>query len=155
MGALSKLLTLLVLSHVPYAYSDTFDVVDDANGCAHIIHRFNPLFHKSHYRVGIYSSESDEVVYRMYNVTFAQYLTATAGRRFNPPVTFDIVPVGLDSLAHMAEKEEVDFFFSSSAVFRYVKATNPCDMKQPETTLTVGPMILAAVWRRKGRRNHW
>lgn len=97
--------------------SDTFKLVNDTNGCTTIIHNFDPLVHKPRYTVGIYSSESDEVVYRMYNVTYAQYLTATAGRRFDPPIEFDIVPVNLDTLSKKALKEEVDFFFSSSAVF--------------------------------------
>ena len=53
----------------------------------------------------------------MYNVTYAQYLTATAGQRFDPPIKFDIVPVNLETLSKKGLQEEVDFFFSSSAVF--------------------------------------
>ena len=102
------------------------------NGCITRIHNFDPLQHKARYRVGIYSSESDEVVYRMYNVTYAQYLTATAGQRFDPPIQFDIVPVSLDSLANKAATEEVDFFFSSSAVFSCMAAEYKA---QPLTTI--------------------
>ena len=75
------------------------------------------MIHKPIYRIGIYTSESDESAFRFYNVTYAQYLTATAGRRFDPPIKFEMVPVNLESLSQKASKEEVDFFFASSAVF--------------------------------------
>lgn len=63
------------------------------------------------------ASEGDDVVYRMYNKTFAQYLTATAGKHFDPPIEFDIVPVSLTSLMDLDTSEKVDFGFSSSSVF--------------------------------------
>ena len=81
-------------SFARFPFSDTYDVVQDANGCTTKIHKFNPLIHKSSYNVGIYSAEGAAEVFRMYNQTFSQYLTATAGRRFDPPIHFEIVPVG-------------------------------------------------------------
>lgn len=89
----------------------------DENGCTTIIREFNPLIHKIKYLVGVYSSQGDEAVYRLYNKTFATYLTATAGKRFNPPVGFEVVPVNLNSLMDKAKNEKVDFFFATPAVF--------------------------------------
>lgn len=97
--------------------SDTIRLADAGDVCIKYTRKFDPLLHKPRYVVGIYSSEGEAEVFRLYNTTFAQYLTATAGRRFNPPIQFDIVPVTLTSLMAKTEKEEVDFFFSSSAIF--------------------------------------
>lgn len=113
-GCLSQRLTLAALADFP-SCSDTFDVqVQD--GCTTLIHKFNPLIHKQKYTVGVYSSEGEEQVFRVYGKTFAEYLTATAGRRFDPPIQFDITAVSLTELAQKGEKETVDFMFGSSAV---------------------------------------
>jgi ABC-type phosphate/phosphonate transport system substrate-binding protein len=75
------------------------------------------LIHKPKYTLGVYSSEGDAEVFRLYNTTFAQYLTLAAGQRFDPPIQFDVVPVTLTKLMDLEETEEADFGFSSSAVF--------------------------------------
>lgn len=82
-----------------------------------MVHDFNPLVHKPKYRVGVYSSEGDEVAHAMYDQVFQEYLTESAGKRFDPPLEFEVVPVSLTELLDMAEDEEVDFLFASSAVF--------------------------------------
>lgn len=84
--------------------------------CPTIIHDFNPNIHKEKYTVGVFSSEGEEVVYELYGTVFAEYLTATAGKRFNPPVEFDLIPVTLTTLINLSNDEKVDFFFSSSAI---------------------------------------
>lgn len=66
--------------------------------------------------MGVYSSEGDEVAYAFYNTTFAQYLTATAGRTFDPPIEFDMIPGTLTALMDMADSEDIDFTFASSGV---------------------------------------
>jgi len=53
----------------------------------------------------------------MYDNVFAKYLTATAGRKFDPPAEFEVVPVTLSSLMELADLEEVDFMFASASVF--------------------------------------
>eukprot|EP00977_Amphora_coffeiformis_P000932 scaffold200_cov173-Amphora_coffeaeformis.AAC.4 len=120
MNFLTALLLLSIGTLLPVvngSYSDTFKLVNDTNGCITLVHNFDPLTHKPIYRIGIYTSETDETAFRNYNVTYEQYLTATAGQRFDPPIKFEMVPVNLETLSQKASKEEVDFFFSSSAVF--------------------------------------
>ena len=95
--------------------SDTFNI-QNQDGCTTLIHKFNPLIHKPKYTVGVYSTEGEEQVFRVYGQTFAQYLTATAGLRFDPPVQFDLFPVSLTELAQKGEREKVDFMFGSAAV---------------------------------------
>lgn len=90
--------------------------MQDANNCTQVIHRFDPLIHKRKYVVGVFNSEGVDLAFRQYNTTFAQYLTATAGQKFNPPIEFDMIPLILTEFMDMAEKEDVDFTFASSAV---------------------------------------
>jgi ABC-type phosphate/phosphonate transport system substrate-binding protein len=82
-----------------------------------MIHGFNPLIHKSLYRVGVYASEGEDVAFELYDTLFAAYLTETAGQRWNPPIQFELIPVTLTSLRELAASEQVDFLFASSAVF--------------------------------------
>ena len=52
-----------------------------------------------------------------FNLTFAEYLTATAGKRFDPPIAFEMMPANLHELFDAAEEEEIDFVFSSPGVY--------------------------------------
>jgi ABC-type phosphate/phosphonate transport system substrate-binding protein len=96
---------------------NTFRVVKDGNNCSHVVHDFSPLLHKQRYRVGVYSNLGDEWAKEMYGPVFADYLSATAGQHFNPPVTFEVVPVSMGSAIAMAQNGDIDFLFASSAVF--------------------------------------
>lgn len=104
-----------MFGNCPAHDSDTFEVVEDANGCNTVVHNFNPLLHKKKYIVGVYDNEGETAAFQQYNLTFAKYLTETAGQKFHPPVEFDMVPVNLDSLTNMAKAEQVDFFFGTAA----------------------------------------
>ena len=48
-----------------------------------------------------------EAAFQEYNLTFAQYLTQTAGRRFDPPIEFEMQPVDFQGLFDAVENEEV------------------------------------------------
>lgn len=84
--------------------------------CATMIHQFDPQLHKELYRVGVYASEGEVEAFNLYGTLFTEYLTATAGQRLNPPVSFELIPVTLTSLMELAGYQQVDFMFSSSAV---------------------------------------
>lgn len=121
MTAHSCIIFLRITGPAPSPYtlfncSDPFQIVTDENGCTTTLHTFNPLKHKPTYRFGVYNAEGDELTIQMYNLTFAEYLTETAGRKFDPPIQFEMVPVSMAELMNMAETEEVDFMFASSAV---------------------------------------
>jgi len=135
------LISSTVLPIVSGAYSDTIEIDEDANGCNMIVRKFNPLLHKKKYNIGVYVSEGDDAAFRQYNLTFAQYLTATAGQRFDPPIQFDMVPVNLFSLADSAKNEEVDFFFSTAAVFSCMAAE-------------LGAQALSTIVNRREARGH-
>lgn len=94
-----------------------YDVVRDDNNCTTVVYKYNFLLHKPKYRVAVYANEGNDAAYRKYQTLFEDYLTETAGRKFDPPLQFEMVPVTQTELVRVAEEEEVDFMFSSSSVY--------------------------------------
>lgn len=113
-GFLGSTLIHYASGHLDHTENFRIQVIDSQ--CAQLVHNFNGLLHKPVYKVGVFSSEGDDLAFQYYNVTFSQYLTATAGQRFDPPIRFEMVPVTFSSLMNMAETESVDFMYASSAV---------------------------------------
>lgn len=99
------------------ATMNSFYITQDANGCTTQIHDYAPLLHKPKYKVGVYSSEGDDLVFEMYNRVFAQYLTATVGRKFDPPISFEVEAVDMAEAMDLSAIEALDFIFASSAVY--------------------------------------
>jgi ABC-type phosphate/phosphonate transport system substrate-binding protein len=93
------------------------EVISDPLDCSADKVEFNPLVHKQKYRVGVYANNGAEAVFQQYNLTFAEYLTATAGQRFDPPIEFELSSENLFSLFNAAETEDVDFFFANAAAY--------------------------------------
>ena len=60
--------------------------------CTSGFREFNPSLHKKTYYIGLHAPGGVEVALREYNLTFDDYLTATAGQRFDPPIEFKIKP---------------------------------------------------------------
>jgi hypothetical protein len=99
------------------SFSTTFDLIEDENGCSEVIHHFNPLIHKPKYRVGVFARQGEDQVMKMYSKLFTEYLTMTAGMKFNPPVEFELVAFSiLGDIAAMAEEETIDFFYADPSV---------------------------------------
>lgn len=97
-------------------YRDTFKVVRGDNNCTEVIYHFNALIHKPKYIIGVFDDQGDEhAMKQQYNMTFDRYLTATAGRKFDHPIDFDIIPVTLTQLLDLAKEEKVDFTFATAA----------------------------------------
>lgn len=48
-----------------------------------------------------------------YNKTFSDYLTATAGQRFDPPVEFEMVPVNFQGLFDAVQEDSIDFIYAN------------------------------------------
>ena len=90
--------------------------------------------HKRKFRVAVHAVRGLEEDLASYNETFATYLTATAGRRFDPPIEFELVAVGYEELFSAVEKveeyhsvasgqydekqdEQVDFIFANPSSY--------------------------------------
>lgn len=61
-----------------------------------------------------------EAAYEEYNTTFADYLTQTAGQRFDPPIEFEMVPVNFQGLFDAVESQEIDLFYANPGIYSCV-----------------------------------
>eukprot|EP00977_Amphora_coffeiformis_P006206 scaffold1336_cov174-Amphora_coffeaeformis.AAC.8 len=83
-------------------------------GCNGVLRPFNPILHKSRYLIGVQDSRGDEEGYRM---AFGEFLTATAGRRFDPPVEFETILLSKSKIYDYVESGELDFVYANPGVY--------------------------------------
>lgn len=77
---------------------------------------------KAVYRVGVLAIRGIDQAYADFNQTFATYLTETAGKQFDPPINFEIVP-SLPGLApDTFRKDVVDFVFVNPSIFSCIES---------------------------------
>ena len=60
--------------------------------CVKGLRQFDPIRHKSVYNIGVQAIHGIEAAYTHYQRLFEDYLTATAGLRFIPPISFRLRP---------------------------------------------------------------
>lgn len=77
----------------------------------------DPFNHKSLYTVGVHSVRGLDVTLYETNKIYAEYLTQTAGKKFDPPIEFRVVPYYFGDLFSAIENGEVDFVYSNPGVF--------------------------------------
>ena len=58
-----------------------------------------------------------------YNATFSDYLTLTAGKQFDPPIRFEMVPVEFDAVFPFAAKQMVDFMYVNPGLFSCIEVS--------------------------------
>lgn len=68
------------------------------------------------FRVGVNAIRGFEAAIREYGVLFGTYLTETAGKRFDPPLTFEMVPMTFQDFFDAADIGELDFFFVNPGI---------------------------------------
>ncbi len=73
--------------------------------------------HKSSYTIGVHATLNLDESFDQTNQVFAEYLTATAGKRFDPPIHFNVVPNYYDGIFTAIENEEIDFLYSNPGVY--------------------------------------
>ena len=118
--------------------SISFNVTQDTNGCTTLIYPQDPFIHKPIYRVGYLAIEGVELGMQQYGKTFEDYLSATAGKHFDPPILFQFVPVAAQpTLMTMIEEQEVDFVYSPVA---FVSCLSTAFDAQPILTTVVRSM---------------
>ncbi|CAB9525762.1 Receptor-type guanylate cyclase gcy [Seminavis robusta] len=91
-------------------------------GSCAVPHKYDADRHQVVYKVGVLNFRGPDSAFAQHNRTFADYLTATAGQRFDPPVSFQMVPVNFQSMFDEAEKGTVDFLYLSPSPFTCVEA---------------------------------
>lgn len=88
--------------------------------CREEAHPFDPFIHKSSYVIGVHAVRGLDEALAETNMTFGEYLTATAGRRFDPPIEFEVRAKWVEEIFEATETEELDFLYSNPGVYSCV-----------------------------------
>ena len=78
--------------------------------------------HKSVYTVGVLSHRGIVAAYEEFNETFTTYLTETAGQRFDPPLHFEMKPLGYLSTFKDSAAGAVDFIYVNPSLFSCIES---------------------------------
>ena len=74
------------------------------------------------YTVGVLAIRGPDAAYSEFNSTFASYLTATAGRRFDPPISFEMKALNFLTVFSDAEESLVDFIYVNPSAFSCIES---------------------------------
>ena len=77
---------------------------------------------KDVYRVGVLANTGFDAAYSDFNSTFSDYLTATAGARFDPPIRFEMKPLDYQLLFTDTEAGVVDFIYVNPSAFSCIES---------------------------------
>jgi len=106
--------------------SDTIIAVDasaSSPSCRHDhVFPFDQSRHQRVYKVGVLAIRGFEAAYNEFNQTFGDYLTATAGQRFDPPVKFELKPLDFMSLFTDTAGGLVDFVYANPSAFSCIES---------------------------------
>jgi len=83
------------------------------------IYEFDPRSRKrgNKFRVGVNAIRGFDAAIEEYTLVFEDYLTATVGRKFDPPLEFEMVPMTFEDLYQNGESGDMDFFLANPGVF--------------------------------------
>jgi guanylate cyclase len=79
-----------------------------------------PTPEQSVYRVGVMAIRGIETAFDEFSQTFSNYLTLTVGNRFDPPITFETVPVAFTDTVH--QLSTYDFVYANPSVFSCIES---------------------------------
>lgn len=74
---------------------------------------------KDVYTVGVLAIRGYEAANNEFNKTFGDYLTATAGQMFDPPIRFEMKPLNFLLLFSDVEDQAVDFIYVNPSAFSW------------------------------------
>eukprot|EP00526_Cylindrotheca_closterium_P003152 CAMPEP_0113602524 /NCGR_PEP_ID=MMETSP0017_2-20120614/800_1 /TAXON_ID=2856 /ORGANISM="Cylindrotheca closterium" /LENGTH=1434 /DNA_ID=CAMNT_0000510873 /DNA_START=21 /DNA_END=4322 /DNA_ORIENTATION=- /assembly_acc=CAM_ASM_000147 len=77
---------------------------------------------KQEFVVGVLAIRGFEAAMNDYNKTFAEYLTATAGQRFDPPISFRLQPLNFVTLFSAVEARQVDFIYVNPSAYSCIES---------------------------------
>ena len=75
---------------------------------------------KDKYIIGIQPKHDKENYIYKSELIFQEFLTATAGQKFDPPITFELIPASFEQIISSIETQEVDFFFANAGLYSCV-----------------------------------
>ena len=78
--------------------------------------------HKRVYKVGDFAIRGFDAAYSEFNRTYVDYLTATAGQRFDPPLAFELKPLNFGSIFTDTAAGLVDFIYANPSAFSCIES---------------------------------
>ncbi|CAJ1941384.1 unnamed protein product [Cylindrotheca closterium] len=122
----SLCITLAALGSLQSANSEYLDMdgwtadkhwaVGDIN-CTHGLREFNRHTQKQVYTVGVHAPAGIDKAWNEFNMTFETYLTEVVGKRFDPPIEFQMKPSEWPLLDWIDNAEDVDFMYSDTGLY--------------------------------------
>jgi hypothetical protein len=91
-------------------------------GYCYLPSSFDADIHKPVYTVGVLAIRGFEDAIAEFNKTFAEYLTATAGQRFDTPIRFEMRPMDFLSLFTDTASSLVDFIYVNPSAFSCIES---------------------------------
>ncbi|KAG7373606.1 signal transduction histidine kinase [Nitzschia inconspicua] len=77
---------------------------------------------KTTFTIGVLAVRGQAEAFAQYNATWNTYLTATAGRRFDPPVSFEMKPLNFNSFFTASESATVDFIYVNPTAYSCIES---------------------------------
>ncbi|EGD74805.1 TKL/DICTY4/DRK protein kinase [Salpingoeca rosetta] len=87
--------------------------------CCHVVRGAE---RKEVYTVGVLNNKGVDYFEEHFKEGFSTYLTNTAGRTFNPPVTFNAIPVAFSDFVNSVSKGELDFTYCNPTLFSCIES---------------------------------
>jgi guanylate cyclase len=78
---------------------------------------FNPFYHKPIYTVGVHAIRGLDAAFEETNKAYGEYLTNTAGARFDPPIEFQVKPFYFEGIFKAIDNGELDFLYANPGVY--------------------------------------
>ncbi len=79
--------------------------------------KIDPFIHKPSYSIGVHAVLSLDEAFVETNKLFAEYLSATAGQKFDPPIMFNAMPHYFDGIFTAIENDEMDFLYANPGIY--------------------------------------
>ena len=98
------------------------NLLDEDPGVCSIPIPLDPSHHKNVYTVGVLAIRGFEAAFKEFNKTFDEYLTATAGARFDPPIRFQMKPLNFLTLFSDAADAQVDFIYVNPSAYSCIES---------------------------------
>jgi hypothetical protein len=76
--------------------------------------------HKDKYIVGVVSTNDVEETLQAATLVLQDYLTATAGQMFDPPIAFELVAYDFEGTLKAVQKHDIDFLYADPGVYSCV-----------------------------------
>ncbi len=117
MLSLFSMIASVAAEELDQAKGDSKEGFPSLDSCGLTKITFDPFVHKAVYTIGVHTNHGLETSFEETNTIFSDYLTATAGQKFDPPIQFHVLPSDFTEIFTAVENDEIDFLYSNAGVY--------------------------------------